>query len=86
MSRHTLETAWCFDGSEDVDLVIVYDFIPGSPERGPSYYSGGEPAEPAECDVISAMIDGQPATDEELAVIQAEDVLWQRMVDNVEGE
>ncbi len=34
-----------------IEVEIEYDFTPGSPERGPSYASGGEPAEGPEIDV-----------------------------------
>jgi len=36
----------------EIDVEIEYDFTPGQPEQGPSYASGGEPAAPAEVEVI----------------------------------
>jgi hypothetical protein len=32
----------------EVELRIFYTWIPGQPQQGPTYASGGEPAEPAE--------------------------------------
>ena len=37
-------------------LDIQFTYTPGSPARGPSYSSGGEPADPAEVEIISAKI------------------------------
>ncbi len=34
-----------------IEVEIDYTFTPGTPERGPSYASGGEPAEGPEIDV-----------------------------------
>ena len=84
MSRHTLETTWCFDGSEDVDVVIVYHFYKGQPERGPSYDCGGEPAEPADCEVLSVLVNGEKADDAQFDWCQTNDRIWQKMVDNVQ--
>ena len=30
----------------EIDLTVIGKFIPGTPERGPTYDCGGEPAEP----------------------------------------
>jgi len=35
---------------------IQYSYLPGSPATGPSYASGGEPADPAEVEFISASL------------------------------
>ena len=40
-------------------IEIAYTYLPGSPQRGPTYWSGGEPADPAEVELVSArLIDG----------------------------
>lgn len=40
-------------GEASVLLKVAFSFIPGYPETGPSYASGGEPACPAEVDILS---------------------------------
>lgn len=35
----------------ETELLIHYTFTPGCPEQGPSYASGGEPAEPPEIEL-----------------------------------
>lgn len=79
---YTLETAYCLDGSNDVDLVIGYNYSKGYPERGPYYSSGGEPSEPPDVEVLTVMVDGRPATDVEFDAVVTSDRLWQQMVDN----
>lgn len=45
--------------STEIKLEIEYTYSPGLPERGPSYSSGGEPAEPAEVSLVLAkLLDG----------------------------
>ena len=53
----TYKTTWSFDGDNDVELEILYEYTPPSPARGPSYDSGGEPAEYTEVDVLGVMVD-----------------------------
>lgn len=36
-----------------VTLALTFWFVPGSPARGPSYSSGGEPADPPEVDIAT---------------------------------
>jgi hypothetical protein len=47
----TREIAMC---GKSVELVarIKFKYQPGEPEQGPSYASGGQPAEPASCEVL----------------------------------
>jgi hypothetical protein len=40
-----------FDGFE---VEITFTYTPGSPAQGPSYASGGQPADPAEVEFMSA--------------------------------
>lgn len=42
------------DPEHEVDVQVHAHCYPGAPERGPSYDSGGEPAEPPEVDLIDA--------------------------------
>lgn len=53
MRTHTL-TAYCPVGLGEIEVEITYRFTPGRPARGPSYASGGEPADPPEVEFISA--------------------------------
>ena len=58
-SKHTL-TAYCplwFAGDE-IEVEITYTYIAGRPARGPSYASGGEPADPPEIEFVSATVTG----------------------------
>ena len=41
-----------------IDVEVEYDFTPGRPERGPSYSSGGEPADPPEVEVVNIWVLG----------------------------
>ena len=38
-------------GDQRVTLALTFDFVPGRPAIGPSYSSGGEPADPPEVDI-----------------------------------
>ena len=44
---------WRLTLFSDMELDIGYNISPGRPASGPSYYSGGEPAEPASIEVVS---------------------------------
>lgn len=49
------------DEGAEVELEITYTFLPGAPEQGPSYASGGQPADPDEIEFVSARnIHGEP--------------------------
>jgi hypothetical protein len=56
-SKHTL-TAYCPFAGDEIDVEITYNYTPGRPARGPSYASGGEPADPPENEFVSATITG----------------------------
>jgi len=43
-------------GASDIPIYIEYNFTPGSPEQGPSYSSGGQPADPAEIEITKIVI------------------------------
>jgi len=53
----TYKCTHSFDGDNDVELSILFEYTPPSPQRGPSYDSGGEPAEYTEVDVLGVMVD-----------------------------
>ena len=75
----TYKTTWSFDGENDHDLIITYIYTPPSPQRGPSYDSGGEPAEYTEVEVISMLIDGVPATHDQLCQVDENERLYEEM-------
>lgn len=37
----------------DIDYTITFNFVRGAPAQGPSYSSGGQPADPAEISFVS---------------------------------
>ena len=75
----TYKTTWSFDGDNDVELSILFEYTPPSPARGPSYDSGGEPAEYTEVVVISLLIDGVPATHDQLSDVDECERLYEAM-------
>lgn len=81
---YTLEITHSFDGENDVELVIEYNYSCGYPQRGPSYDSGGEPEEYPEVDTLAVMVDGREATNDEFCMVQESDRLYQKCVDNAE--
>lgn len=64
-AKYTL-TAYCPFGLGEIEVDIVYTYSRGRPARGPSYASGGEPAEPAALECQQAEIDLYDWIDEEL--------------------
>ena len=70
-----------FDGGiSDVELIITYIYTPPSPARGPSYDCGGEPPDYyAEVEVISVLVDGVPATHEQLCQVDECTRLYEEM-------
>lgn len=57
MTTHYL-TAGCPFGNDEIEVEIGFGFTPVTPERGPSYASGGEPADPPEVEFLSAKCSG----------------------------
>ena len=72
-------TTHSFDGENDHDLVITYIYTPPSPARGPTYDCGGEPAGYTEVEVISMLVDGIPATHEQLCQVDECTRLYEEM-------
>jgi acetamidase/formamidase len=80
VSTHTIQTdveyRFTFPGLAEGDFEIAYptldiefSFTPGCPATGPSYSSGGEPADPAEVEIISVKLvnaDGVTLSDDQL--------------------
>jgi hypothetical protein len=69
----------------ELDAIIVFTFSPGAPERGPSYASGGEPAEAPEIEIkkITLCID-PPNMNKSEAWIDAPDWLGRLLSDDDE--
>ena len=72
-------TTHSFDGENDHDLVITYIYTPPSPARGPTYDCGGEPAGYTEVEVIAMLVDGIPATHEQLCQVDECTRLYEEM-------
>jgi hypothetical protein len=68
-----------FDGENDHDLIITYIYTPPSPARGPTYDCAGEPPEYTEVEVISMLVDGVPATHEQLCQVDESTRLYEKM-------
>lgn len=82
--KYYLNTTHSFDGENDVDLLITFSYSPGSPERGPTWSCGGEPAEDPEVDFLDIVVDGRKATDDEFAQAQESNSLWEKCVKHAE--
>lgn len=55
MDRRTTHKmkAVCPFGLDGIQVEITYTFLKGAPEQGPSYASGGQPADPDEIEFVS---------------------------------
>lgn len=65
-------TGW--EGEAEVELQVTYSVTRCIPAQGPTYASGGQPAEGGEVELISVTLDGQEETltgAEEAAILQA---------------
>ena len=56
-STHFQQVPVDVDGIE-VELEVTYTYSPGAPEQGPSYASGGQPAEAAEIEITGMSVSG----------------------------
>lgn len=64
MSKHKIDACLGMgdpDLGAEVELRIAYTFLKGAPEQGPTYASGGQPADPDEIEFVSCIrvIDGK---------------------------
>lgn len=73
MSRNRTYTMSLYRGGgwNDADEIereyaVAYNITPGCPATGPSYASGGEPAEPTEVELLAVTCDGVPFADDSL--------------------
>lgn len=88
-TKHTL-TAHCPFGIGETEVKVTYTYTAGRPAQGPSYASGGEPAEPPEVELVEAVLPGCTLNAEhrKLLIEWAEEWLagegWDEAVDNAE--
>lgn len=61
-SKHTM-TALCPFGLDHIEVEIGFTFLKGSPAQGPSYSSGGEPADPDEVELVYVKATGNTLDD-----------------------
>lgn len=66
LAKITHETG---EESVDLEIFVTFNYTPGRPESGPSYYSGGEPAEPAEVEFECADLVGPEGVVVDQAVV-----------------
>lgn len=61
-TKHKLRTVLSFEGDPEIEVEIAFTFLRGAPERGPNYWSGGQPADPDEIEFIGAarLFNGKP--------------------------
>ena len=45
--------ALCPFALDAIEVEITYTYLPGAPEQGPTYSSGGQPADPDEVEFVS---------------------------------
>jgi hypothetical protein len=50
------------DIGAEIDVEITFNYMPGAPAQGPTYASGGQPADPSEVEFVSAvqLVGGKP--------------------------
>ena len=76
----TYTTTHSFDGENDVELRILYKYTPGTPERGPTYDCGGEPATDFEIDVLGMMVNDRASTPAQWDAVIADEKLYDEMM------
>ena len=98
MSRTTttvITASLCWGGdiqTGEAEVTAQYTVVWGAPARGPSYASGGEPADPDEIvDVRILILDGRPWSDADWRSFgrtreEAHDTLAEKLIDDCEDE
>ena len=74
---YELTTTFSFDGENDHDIVVTFDYTPPRRERGPTYDCGGEPAEPAGIEYGDITVDGIPATSAQADAVMESDSIYE---------
>lgn len=78
---YELTTVFSFDGENEHDIVVTFDYTPGQREIGPSMNDPGSPAEPPEIEYGDITVDGIPATSTQSDQIIESDSIWQKCID-----
>jgi len=76
---HTYTTQHAFDGENEHTLVISFTYTPGTPARGQTFSCAGEPAQEPEVEVIRMLVDGVPATFEQLCDVDENERLYDEL-------
>lgn len=76
---HTYTTQYAFDGENEHTLVISFTYYKGAPERGPNWECAGEPAEEPNVEIISMLVDGVPATLDQLSDVDENERLYDEL-------
>jgi hypothetical protein len=77
----TYKCTHSFDGENDVEISILYRYIPGTmSDTGPTYDSGGEPAQYPEIDMLGLMVDGRAATPTQWDQVTENERLYDEML------
>lgn len=73
-TRHKMRATIPLDdsGADEIEVEIAFTYLKGAPEQGPSYASGGQPADPDEIDLVSAT----PTQDGKYYAAGAENLEW----------
>jgi hypothetical protein len=69
MKPHTFTQELYLHDEDETPVMVEYSYLPGAPEQGPSYASGGQPADPPEIDIVNIFI---KATGDKIGVTEAE--------------
>jgi hypothetical protein len=77
--KHTYKTTHSFDGENDVELSILFEYTPPAPARGPTYNSAGEPPIYPEVDVLGVMVNDRAATPEQFDQVVENERLYDEM-------
>ena len=89
--KHTYKTTHSFDGENEVELSILYNYTHGTmSDSGPTYDSAGDPPAYPEIDVLGVMVNDRAATPEQFDQVVENARLWDEMVlnaaDNIADE
>jgi hypothetical protein len=77
--KFTYECTHSFDGENDVELSILFEYTPPAPARGPTYSCAGEPAEYTEVDVLGVMVNDRAATSDQFDQVIENERLYEEM-------
>lgn len=76
-----LWVGWTLDDAAETEIEAQVEVTPGSPGRGPSYSSGGDPPEPPEMSVLAVRsADKKPLAnaDDLIAMLEKDDAFYEK--------